>query len=133
MRRALCVIVIAAALAAPFAGRVDARLKKSQTHVVGSSVTWDVSGSSVVQVEGAITSESPKCVAGRKVEVHTGPSASLQSLYGSGTTDPSGHFAVSGSAPTDAHYTIYVLKETRGRTRCKGTASFGQFTSSPPS
>jgi hypothetical protein len=53
----------------------------------------------------------------------------LQSPYGSGTTDSSGHFDVSGSAPVGAFYNIQVLKRRIGSNLvCRGAAAYGQFT-----
>ena len=127
MRRALVLIVVTAAVAVSFTNGTEARLRRSQTQVVPGSITVGVAGQTVIDVAGNITSESAKCLANRSVEVFAGSSSTLQSLFGRGSTDASGHFVVSGSTPDDSYFSIYVLQEIVGRTKCKSTAFFGQF------
>ncbi len=128
MRKALGVLLTAAAVAAPFASPVGARLRDVQTRLDPSTITWDDGGgATVIRVEGTISSPKPSCVPGRRVYIETGPSPTLKSFYGEATTDAVGHFVITGSAPDTAFYSIFVDKRIVRRTRCKTTAAHDQF------
>ncbi len=127
MRRNIAVVVMLLGVLGLLASPTQARLRKSQTHVVPGSVQATVTGNEITRVDGAITTEKAKCLAGRTVEASSGPTQTLQSPFGTGTTDSQGRFSVTGSAPTDAFFAIQILKERRRNTVCKGTAHFGQL------
>ncbi len=130
MRRALCVIFAVTSLGALFASPVAGRLRNVQTRLDPATVTWDDGGgTTVLSVQGTISSAKSRCVPGRRVSIETGPSETLQSPYGASTTDATGHFTITGSAPDTAYYSIYVDKAIVGKTRCRTTAVFGRFTS----
>jgi hypothetical protein len=127
MMRRLAFFAIFAAMFAIAAGPTEARLRKSQTHIVAGSISAEASESTVTSISGTITTTKTKCISGRRVDVTFGPTQTLQSPYGSSTTDASGQFTVNGSAPADSFFAIFVQKERRGNTVCKATAAFGQF------
>ena len=128
MRRAVHLTLVVVAVLTLVTTGSDARSRKVRTRLEPSTISWTKTGSDVTSIEGTITSEKSKCVPGRKVVIQVSPNQTLQSLYGTGTTDASGHFSISGSAPVGYYYAIYVAKARIEPTRCKSTAAFGQLT-----
>jgi hypothetical protein len=127
MRRALCFVLAAAAIVATFGDAASARRRSAPTTI--GPITWDESddGDEIVLVEGTLSSTKSKCLAGRNVEISAGESATLQTRFGSGTTDSSGHFRISGVTPDESYYSIFVTKSTAGSLRCRSSAAYGQF------
>jgi hypothetical protein len=127
MRR-LAIVMTAVAVIATVASSTDARIRdKVQTKLDPSTITSSSTGDAVTAVSGAITSPKGRCVPGRTVRVTSGPTETLQSPYGSSTTDALGHFEVSGSAPAGSFFSIFVDKRRRGNIVCKTTAAFAQL------
>lgn len=127
MRPFLKVLGVSAIVVMLVASPTQARRNRGQTHFVAGSIVATRTGGQVTRIVGAITSNKEQCVPGRPVDVTFGPSQSLQQPYGSGTTDASGRFDVSGSAPDGSFFTIYVQKARIDKLVCKGKAAFGQF------
>ena len=129
MRRIWLGIIASLLVVAPFTGTVDARSKVKYAQTTVTNVTWeeDEDGDNVVLVEGNISSTNSKCVPDRTVEVYAGPSETLQSLFGSGTTDASGHFSVTGSVDVDSFFSVQILKKRINRLICRATAAYGEF------
>jgi hypothetical protein len=129
MRRMWLSIIAATLVIVAFGGPVDARSRVRYAQTTVTNVTWeeDEDGDNVILVEGNISSTNSKCVPDRTIEVYAGPSESLQSLFGSGTTDAAGNFSVSGSVDVDSFYSVHVLKKRINRLICRTTANFGEF------
>jgi hypothetical protein len=133
MRRAFVGILVVTTVMAAVTSTVDARYKgpAAQTHL--GPITWQRSGTGgpVTLIEATITSTKSKCLAGRKIDIQTGPSETLQSPFGSGTTDAGGHFSISGSTTND-YYSVYVAKVKVGKLLCRTTAAYGRFSAGTP-
>lgn len=129
MRRIWLAIIATMLVVAPFTETVHARSKVRYAQTTVTNVTWeeDEDGDNVILVEGNISSTNSKCVPGRAVEVYAGPSETLQSLFGSGTTDAAGNFSVSGSVDVDSFYSVQILKTRINRLICRTTANYGEF------
>jgi hypothetical protein len=129
MRRGVTLGLAVTAIALLFLSTADARTKKVQTLLDNSSITYEEgdNGDDVESISGTISASDPKCVSGRSIEVQKSPNQTLQSPFGTGTTDAQGHFTIPGDAPDGWYYAVYVEKVRIGSTVCKTTAAYGQF------